>query len=68
MKKFLFSLILFATMITPLVLTSCDDDSEPIEKPKEDKNLVGTISEVRNLDKSVEYLLTGPVIIAEGGT
>lgn len=68
MKKFLFSLIMFATMITPLVLTSCDDDSEPIDKPKEDKNLVGTISEVRNLDKSVEYLLTGPVIIAEGGT
>lgn len=68
MKKFLFSLILFATMITPLVLTSCDDDSETIDKPKEDKELAGTISEVRNLDKSVEYLLTGPVIIAEGGT
>ena len=44
MKKFLFSLILFATMITPLVLTSCDDDSETIDKPKEDKELSGTIS------------------------
>ena len=68
MKKFLFSLIMFATMITPLVLTSCDDDSETIDKPKEDKELAGTISEVRNLDKSVEYLLTGPVIIAVGVT
>src|SRR5690554_744607 len=55
-------------MITTLVLTLCDDDSETIDKPKEDKELAGTISEVRNLDKSVEYLLTGPVIIAEGGT
>ena len=68
MKKFLFSFMMFAVMLTPIVLTSCDNDSDPIEKPEEDKELAGSISELRNLDKSVEYLLTGPLIIAEGGT
>ena len=69
MKKFLFSLMMLVTMSTLLVLTSCDNDSGPIEKTdEEDKMLVGSIKEVKNLDKTVEYLITGPVIIEDGGT
>ena len=56
-------------MMSPLVLASCDDDSKDKEGPVEvDKVLVGTISEIRNLDASVEYLITGPVIVADGAT
>lgn len=69
MKKVLFGFLMFATMMTPLVLTSCDDDAEEKEVPKEEeKELVGTITEDRTLDATVEYLLTGPVIVQDGGT
>jgi len=68
MKKFLFSLVFFATMMIPLVLTSCSDDSGSIDKPEEvDRELVGSVNEVISLDKTVEYLITGPLIIREGG-
>lgn len=69
MKKYLFSLMMLVTMSTLLVLTSCDNESGPNYKTdEEDKNLVGSINGVKNLDKTVEYLITGPVIIEEGGT
>lgn len=69
MKKVLFGFLMFAAMMTPLVLTSCDDDAEDKEVPKEEeKELVGTITEDRTLDATVEYLLTGPVIVQDGGT
>ncbi|HHU41056.1 MAG TPA: hypothetical protein GXZ44_01980 [Fermentimonas caenicola] len=69
MKKVLFGFLMFAAMMTPLVLTSCDDDAEEKEVPKEEeKELVGTITEDRTLDATVEYLLTGPVIVQDGGT
>lgn len=68
MKKVLFGFLMLAAM-TPLVLTSCDDDAEEKEVPKEEeKELVGTITEARTLDATVEYLLTGPVIVQDGGT
>ena len=69
MKKVLFGFLMFALMMTPLVLTSCDDSTKEENVPEEeDKELIGTIAEVRNLDATVEYLLTGPVIVADGGT
>lgn len=69
MKKVLFGFLMFVAMMTPLVLTSCDDDAEEKEVPKEEeKELVGTITEARTLDATVEYLLTGPVIVQDGGT
>src|SRR5690554_5435307 len=69
MKKVLFGFLMFAAMMTPLVLTSCDDDAEEKEVPKEEeKELVGTITEARTLEATVEYLLTGPVIVQDGGT
>jgi hypothetical protein len=69
MKKVLFGFLMFAAMMTPLVLTSCDDDAEEKEVPKEEeKELVGTITEARTLDATVEYILTGPVIVQDGGT
>ena len=69
MKKVLFGFLMFALMMTPLVLTSCDDSTKEDDVPEEeDKELIGTIAEVRSLDATVEYLLTGPVIVADGGT
>ena len=69
MKKVLFGFLMFALMTTPLVLTSCDDSTKEENVPEEeDKELIGTIAEVRNLDATVEYLLTGPVIVQDGGT
>lgn len=69
MKKVLFSFLMIATMMSPLVLASCDDDSKDKEGPEVvDKLLAGTISDIRNLDASVEYLITGPVIVADGAT
>ena len=67
MKKYLFSLVMFATMLTAIVLTSCEKDPEPITPDEEDKELVGSLSEARTLDKTVEYLITGPLIIEDGG-
>ena len=59
---------MFALMMTPLVFTSCDDSTDEENVPKEgDKELMGTIADVKNLDATVEYLLTGPVIVADGG-
>lgn len=68
MKKLLFVFLMFAVMMTPFVLTSCDDGLKGKEIPEEEKELVGTIADVRNLDASVEYLITGPVIVGDGAT
>lgn len=68
MKKLLFVFLMFAVMMTPFVLTSCDDGPKGKEIPEEEKELVGTIADVRNLDASVEYLITGPVIVGNGAT
>ena len=67
MKKILFSLVMVAAMLTPVVLTSCGSDDPVDNKPVEDKNLSGTISTTRTLDATVEYLLDGPLLIEDGG-
>jgi len=66
MKKIFFSFMLFAVMLTPVVLTSCGDDNNE-NVPADDNKLSGSIQHTRTLDASVEYLLTGPLIVEEGG-
>lgn len=67
MKKILFSLVMVAAMLTPVVFTSCGSDEPVDNKPVEDKNLSGTITTTRTLDATVEYLLDGPLLIEDGG-
>jgi hypothetical protein len=63
MKKILFYLLLSSTLI--LGAASCEDPITPDKE--EDKNLSGSITEVRTLDATVEYLLVGPLLVEEGG-
>ncbi len=70
MKKLFFNLIMIAGLATSFVLTSCnkdDEDNNTEPKPVVDNKLSGSIQEVKTLDATVEYSLTGPMIIEEGG-
>ncbi|MEA4949680.1 MAG: hypothetical protein VB068_08540, partial [Petrimonas sp.] len=61
--------MLFAAMLTPAVLTSCDDDdNDNGTDPGDDNKLSGSIQDTRTLDASVDYLLTGPLIVEDGAT
>ncbi|HKM11743.1 MAG TPA: hypothetical protein PL115_00515 [Bacteroidales bacterium] len=61
MKKILFYLLLS----TALVFTACEDPITPDKE--EDKNLSGSITDVRTLDATVEYMLVGPLLVEDGG-
>ena len=61
MKKILFYLLVSSV----LVFASCDDPITP--EKVEDKNLSGSITEIRTLDATVEYLLVGPLLVEDGG-
>lgn len=70
MKKIFFGFLLFATMVAPILFTSCGEDGNGPETPTEDKNLSGSISEgiTRTLDATVEYALVGPLLVENGAT
>jgi hypothetical protein len=63
MKKILFYLLLSSTLV--FGAASCEDPIIPDKE--EDKNLSGSITEVRTLDAAVEYLLVGPLLVEDGG-
>ena len=63
MKKILFYLLLSSTLV--FGAASCEDPIIPDKE--EDKNLSGSITEVRTLDATVEYLLVGPLLVEDGG-
>ncbi|HBG57330.1 hypothetical protein [Proteiniphilum sp. UBA1028] len=67
MKKIIFSFLMFAAMLVPVVLTSCGKDDNSGTDPVEDNKLSGSIKDTRTLDENVEYLLTGPLLVEEGG-
>jgi len=67
MKKIVLSLMMIAAMLIPVVLTSCSSTDTPDEKPIVDNELSGSIKGTKTLDATVEYLITGPVIVEEGG-
>jgi hypothetical protein len=67
MKKIFFNFLMFAALLTPVVLTSCGEDDNNGTDPVEDNKLSGSIKDTRTLDANVEYLLTGPLLVEEGG-
>ncbi|HBB01379.1 MAG: hypothetical protein A2W86_05700 [Bacteroidetes bacterium GWD2_45_23] len=67
MKKIFFNFLMFAALLTPVLLTSCGEDDNNGTNPVEDNKLSGSIKDTRTLDANVEYLLTGPLLVEEGG-
>ncbi|MCE5180064.1 MAG: hypothetical protein LLF81_13090 [Porphyromonadaceae bacterium] len=67
MKKIFLNFLMFAALLTPVVLTSCGEDDNNGTDPVEDNKLSGSIKDTRTLDANVEYLLTGPLLVEEGG-
>lgn len=67
MKKIYFSLLMFAALLAPVVLTSCDNDAI-VNEHYEENNLSGSIQNTVSLDAAIDYSLTGPLIVEEGGT
>lgn len=70
MKKLFFNLTLIAMSATSLIFTSCEKDNEndnPEPNPVVENKLSGSIQNVKNLESTIEYILTGPMIIEEGG-
>ncbi|MEN6324107.1 MAG: hypothetical protein ABFD09_11560 [Proteiniphilum sp.] len=67
MKKIFLNFLMFAALLAPVVLASCGDDGKGGTTPVEDNKLSGSIKDTRTLDANVEYLLTGPLIVEEGG-
>ena len=63
MKKILFYLLLSSTLV--FGAASCEDPIIPDKE--EDKNLSGSITDVRTLDATVEYMLVGPLLVEDGG-
>jgi len=67
MKKIFLNTLMFAALFTTFVLTSCSKDDNNNTDPIEDNKLSGSIKDTRTLDANVEYLLTGPLLVEEGG-
>ncbi len=71
MKKFFLSFLMGVALLTPVVLTSCDDDDKDGGETASGtgtESLSGSITEAQTLDASIEYLLNGPLLIEDGGT
>ena len=69
MKKIFFSFLMFAITLMPMALTSCGDDTPtptPTPTPTTE-NLSGSITGNTTLKADVEYFLTGPLLVEEGG-
>jgi hypothetical protein len=67
MKKFFFNFLMFAALLTQVLLISCDANEDKGIGSVEDNKLSGSIKDTRTLDANVEYLLTGPLLVEEGG-
>lgn len=60
--------MIFAALAAPVGLASCGSDSEELDTdPEVNNELSGSITGVRTLDPSIEYKLTGTLIVEEGG-
>src|SRR5690606_8681001 len=70
-KKQIRKFAVITTTFCALVFTSCstdDDPFEPVNPGTEDANLVGNLAESRTLDPSVDYKLTGSLLVKAGAT
>jgi hypothetical protein len=69
MKKSFLSFLMAAALIAPaMVMTSCNNNDDPKPGPTVDNQLAGTISSDSTLDATIEYLLTGQLLVADGAT
>lgn len=68
MKKYFLNAMAVAMMFSSVVFTSCDNNKggEPTPPPAANE-LSGSINDTKKLDANVEYTITGPVIVEEGG-
>jgi len=67
MKKLFLNLVMAAAFLAPVMLTSCDKDDNNGPGSTGQNHLSGTIIDAVTLDASKEYLLTGPLIVEDGG-
>lgn len=68
MKKNLFNLLICTAIVSLMALTACGDNGKtPEPKPTVNNELSGSITGTKTLDAGVEYLITGPVIVEDGG-
>lgn len=67
MKKYLLNVMAAAMTVLTVAFTSCDPKGDEPTPPPADNELVGSIKDTKVLDASVEYTITGPVIVEEGG-
>lgn len=59
--------VMLAVLFLLLVSASCsDNDEQGVVEPVADFELVGSITDIKTLDSSITYLITGPVIVEEG--
>lgn len=67
-KRKFSKLALFAITLGAFTMTSCskEDNSVEQDQPIATDELVGSIQDVRNLDETITYTITGPVIVEEG--
>jgi len=67
MKKSVFRKFAFTALIAGLVMVSCGKDDDGNDLNVRDNELAGSISGHLELDPELEYYLTGPLIVEEGG-
>lgn len=67
MKNPFLNFMFLATLFVGLAFTSCDDDDDDDDKTPVENELSGSVTGTKELDASVEYFLTGPLIVEEGG-
>ncbi len=67
MKKYLLNVMAAAMMATTVAFTSCEPKGDEPTPPPAENELAGSINDTKVLDASVEYTITGPVIVEEGG-
>ena len=65
MKKFFLNLMMLSAIVVGLTLVSCDSDDNG-NGATEANELSGSITGTKTLDASIEYFLTGPVIVEDG--
>ncbi|MBN2275751.1 MAG: hypothetical protein JXK95_15585, partial [Bacteroidales bacterium] len=51
-----------------MMLTSCDKDDDPVIPGDEPENFQGEITGAVTLDAATKYILTGALVVKEGGT
>ncbi len=69
MKKNLFKSAYFVVAVAALVFASCSDSSGDGDKViwSGDSSMQGILSSAITLDAGIEYVVTGPFVIADGG-